>query len=76
MLYTSDYFIEKLNNFKAVKDYKTNKNIISEIAQEYAYSFSENVVYYWSEIAMIENMLLKYGKRYGLLKEFKENAIL
>lgn len=75
MLYTSEYFINKLQEFKGNKNYIDNKNAIRDIAIEYSLSYGKNIVYYMSEICVIEDLLLKYGKRYGLLKEFKENGI-
>lgn len=76
MLYTSDYFVNLLNNFKATKNYFENKKAVQSIAWEYQNSYSYNVVYYMSEISYIEKKLELLARRYGLLREFKENAII
>lgn len=76
MLYTSDYFINLLNSFKASKNYLENKKAVQNIAWEYQNSYSCNVVYYMSEVAYIENKLELLSRRYGLLKELRENAII
>lgn len=76
MLYTSDYFVNLLNNFKATKNYSENKKAVQSIAWEYQNSYSYNVVYYMSEVAYIENKLELLARRYGLLKELRENAII
>ena len=76
MLYTSDYFLNLLDSFKAVKNYFENKEAVRSIAWEYQNSYSNNVVYYMSEVAYIETKLELLAKRYGLLKEFRENGII
>ncbi len=76
MLYTSDYFLNLLDNFKAGKNYFENKEAVKNIAWEYQNSYSHNVVYYMSEVAYIETKLELLAKRFGLLKEFRENAII
>lgn len=41
------------------------------------YSYLSSVVNMgWSDLAAIQSYFAKYGKRYGLLREFKENGIL
>ena len=55
--------------------YEKGKADTIEMAMEYQKSFSEGKSYYWSEIADIQSNLERRAKRYGLLREFKENAI-
>ena len=76
MLYTSDYFVNLLDSFKTKKSYLENKKAVHNIAWEYQNSYSYNVVYYMSEVAYIENKLELLARRYGLLKELRENAII
>lgn len=76
MLYTSDYFINLLDSFKTSKNYLENKKAVQNIAWEYQNSYSYNVVYYMSEVTYIENKLELLARRYGLLKELRENAII
>ena len=56
------------------KDYKERKSNLVELAKEWQLYFSG---YSWSysELWEIENYFLENGKRYGLLKEFRENCI-
>lgn len=44
-------------------------------AIEWQYRFINGDTIYWSEIAEAGAYFAKYGKRYGLLREFHENAI-
>jgi hypothetical protein len=56
------------------KNYNEKKLCAAEIAKDWQINFSQ---YSWSygEIVIICNYFKKIGKRYGLLKEFKENCI-
>ena len=56
------------------KTYKERKGYLQDIAIEWSNNFSQ---YNWSygEIAEITSFFYENGKRYGLLKEFRENGI-
>lgn len=56
--------------------YEKGKAKTIEMAMEYQNSFAEGKSYYWSEIAEIQNNLEHRAKRYGLLKEFREEGII
>lgn len=56
--------------------YIDGKNKTIEKAIEYQNSFSNGQTYYWSEIIEITDNLYKLAKRYGLIKEFRENGII
>lgn len=58
-----------MNQYKIKKEKAREKAIytINNISQN-------NYSYY--ELFIIQNKLYKIGKRYGLLKEFKENCII
>lgn len=56
--------------------YEKEKTKTIEMAMEYQNSFAEGKSYYWSEIAEIQSNLERRAKRYGLLKEFRENEII
>lgn len=56
------------------KTYKEKKETLEQQAVEYSYSWYDNILS-WSELAELDEYFSKYGKRYGLLKEFHENAI-
>lgn len=45
------------------------------IAQQWQADFA-NFNYSYSELAEWQNFFEEYGKKYGLIKEFKENAII
>ena len=56
------------------KTYQERKEFLRNLAIEWQHNFSQ---YSWSygELAEIQDYFYENGKRYGLLKEFKENAI-
>lgn len=55
--------------------YKQLKEKARELAIDWQIEFSEND-HYMSEYAYWNNKFTKLGKRYGLLKEFRENGII
>ena len=55
------------------KTYEERKNYAENLAIEYSNTIAAGLSY--SEYSQIENRFYKIGKRYGLLNEFKENAI-
>lgn len=60
---------------KKINKYQENKSRIREKALEFQLNFGEkNYSYY--ELSKITNYFEKQGRRYGLLKEFKENCII
>ena len=67
--------IEYKNN-KKVNNYQKNKERIRQKAIDFSNSFLQGTVYYYSELSEIQSYFEKQGKRYGLLKEFKENCII
>ena len=56
------------------KTYKERKVSLEELAKDWQYNFS-SLSWSYGELYVIENYFYKNGKRYGLLKEFKENCI-
>lgn len=56
------------------KTYQEKKDFLRCLAVKWQLEFTQ---YSWSygELADVQNWFYKNGKRYGLLKEFKENAI-
>lgn len=60
---------EKLNNYQKGKAKAIEK---AQFWQEY---FAE-VSMSWGEVAFWQGYFTKLAKRYGLVKEFKENAII
>lgn len=55
--------------------YQVEKERVREKAIEWQLDF-ENHNYCWSEITYWQDYFEKLGKRYGLLKEFRENGII
>lgn len=45
-------------------------------AIEWSFTFSEGKVYYWSELSEWCEYFTALGKRFGLLREFRENGII
>lgn len=58
-----------------MKTYKERKEEARNEAIEWQYSVGENN-YYMSEMADFYIYFSKLAKRYGLIKEFKENGII
>ena len=59
------------------KTYKDKQSTLQNqaIAYQHAAGSSESILSYW-ELSIIQDYFTRYGKRYGLLKEFKENGII
>jgi hypothetical protein len=55
--------------------YQRNKEAAREQAIEFQMTHWDHS-YSWGELAELTNHFEKLGKRYGLLKEFKENGII
>ena len=55
------------------KDYRSRKSCVEDIAIEWSHYDTSGL--YMSELIEVADWFYKYGKRYGLLKEFRENAI-
>ena len=66
--------IETLDFKLSGKTYTEKQNNLIEIAKDWQLYFCQ-FVWSMSELYLIEDWLYKNAKRYGLLKEFHENAI-
>lgn len=55
--------------------YSMNKERVRDMAIEWQSDF-ENHNYSYGELMEYSNMFERLGKRYGLIKEFKENGII
>lgn len=55
-------------------NYAERKNHAEELAKRWQLDFS-GLSWSYSELVVIQDYFYKIGKRYGLLKEFKENCI-
>lgn len=55
--------------------YQEHKSMAIEEAIAFQNSFIEGKSWSWGELAMAAAYFEKLGKRYGLLKEFRENGI-
>lgn len=55
--------------------YREQKQRARELAVQWQYDFANNN-YNWEEISEFTDFFTKLGKRYGLLKEFRENGVL
>ena len=56
--------------------YEKNKEKLRQKAIEYQSSFAEGKTYFYSEVATMQDYFYKNGKKYGLLREFRENGII
>lgn len=57
------------------RSYQERKNDLREKAIEYQNSWYDFCGFSYGELAIISDFFEKFGRRYGLLKEFRENAI-
>lgn len=56
------------------KNYEDRKSYLQDLAINYSNNFA-SLSWSYGELINIQDFFFKNGKRYGLLKEFKENAI-
>lgn len=73
--YPTAFHINKLFKEVCGMTYKEQKQKARELAVQWQLDFANNN-YSWEEISEFTNFFTKLGKRYGLLKEFRENGIL
>lgn len=74
--FSPDYFINRVidTNRLPGKSYADKKALLRDQAIDY--SLQNNFVMYGSDLVEIGAYFEKYGKRYGLIKEFRENGII
>ena len=60
---------------KGISEYQRRKEQVREEAIEWQFGFSERD-YSWAEVAEAGQRFKRLGRRYGLLREFRENGIL
>lgn len=56
-------------------DYKFKKEALRDFAIHYSHMVGE-IVQSWEDVAWWSDFFTKYGKKYGLLREFRENGII
>lgn len=56
--------------------YQDGKAKAIEEAMEWQQTFADGKSYYWSEIFEFSVHFTKLAKRYGLVREFRENGII
>ena len=54
--------------------YLKKNGVKNEVVLTYEKLFCENMS--WNELSVIQNKIYKLAKKYGLVREFKENGIL
>lgn len=74
--FSPEYFINRVidTNRLPGKSYADKKALLRNQAIDY--SLQNNFVMYGSDLVEIGAYFEKYGKRYGLIKEFRENGII
>lgn len=65
--------IERRKPYK--KTYESIKGVLVDFAIDWQRAFSE-LVYDWGAVAFWGSFFEEYGKKYGLLREFRENGII
>ena len=58
------------------KTYAERQNSLRDVAIDFQSKEVGNFCMYMSEWALVSEWFTKMGKRYGLLREFRENAII
>lgn len=58
-----------------MNNYQRGKEAAREMAVEFSLTFGEHT-YFWSDLAEFTAKFERLGRRYGLLREFRENGIL
>lgn len=66
--------IEILDMVVKGKNYKEKQDYLRDLAIDYQHNFAP-LSWSYGELLDIQDFFYKNAKRYGLLKEFKENAI-
>ena len=69
------YSLQKIKEIIMPNRYKTKKAAARQMAIDWQHSFNERSHSY-EELAHAGTMFKKLGRRYGLLREFRENGIL
>lgn len=59
-----------------MSSYEKGKERARELAMEFQNTFFDGKTWYWSELAEAYEDFSKLGKRYGLIREFRENGII
>lgn len=54
--------------------YRQKKEQVRDFAAEWQEEFSENR-YTWADVAAYADMFSRLGRRWGLLREFRENGL-
>ena len=73
-LFTVNREIKYLTVKKKLSAYEKAKTALREFAMNWQYDF-ERFTWYYSEIAEMQAFFETYGRKYGLLREFRENGI-
>lgn len=60
---------------KKMSAYQKRRFFLEEFAKQWQYDFSE-MVYSWEDVINWGAFFEEYGKKYGLLREFRENGII
>ena len=55
-------------------EYNNARAVLRSFAMEWQYHFCD-YNYSWESLMMWTDFFTEYGKKYGLLREFRENAI-
>ena len=59
-----------------MNEYQINKEKARNMAIQWQYNLDNGVLYSWGDIANIQATFERMARRYGLLKEFRENGII
>jgi hypothetical protein len=66
---------DKIGRYKKMSYYNKRKEELRQEAIQWEYDFPERKMSYY-ELMCEQYYFYKYGKRYGLIREFKENGII
>lgn len=69
------FFIDSFRGLNGKYNYQDNKLVAAAIARDWQQDFN-NMNYSMDDIENWQRFFKEIGKKYGLLKEFRENAII
>ena len=73
--FENEYFlVNGLREWNGKRSYEGKKEVLRSFAIDWQNNFS-NCNYSYGELANWQSFFEEYGRKYGLIKEFKENAI-
>lgn len=58
------------------RTYREKQETARELAIEFQNSFSDGCIYFWSDLSEYQDFFETIGRKYGLIREYRENGII